>query len=108
MSLGLDESDSNKANFEVYRQHFESPFIQSTAEYYALESKTFLAENSVSSYMKKAEDRLREEEDRIERYLNSTTRKVVRSNIKQLACIRSSGVLCLAHVEVRREVDRRP
>ena len=39
VSLRLDESDSNKANFEVYRQHFESPFIQSTAECYTLEFK---------------------------------------------------------------------
>lgn len=78
VSLGLDETDSNKANFDVYRPHFEQPFIQSTSDYYALESKTFLAENSVSAYMKKAEGRLREEEDRVERYLNSVTRKVVR------------------------------
>lgn len=83
VSLGLDESDSNKANFEVYRQHFETPFINSTSEYYAIESKTFLSENSVSAYMKKAEDRLREEEDRIERYLNSTTRKGLMSKCEE-------------------------
>jgi cullin 1 len=107
VSLGLDETDSNKANFEVYRQHFETPFIQSTAEYYALESKSFLAENSVSAYMKKAEDRLREEEDRIERYLNSTTRKVVRSCLPtQSCCMTCTRSLGLAHVEMRGEIDR--
>jgi cullin 1 len=78
VSLGLDENEPNKANFDVYRQHFETPFIQATADYYATESRSFLAENSVSAYMKRAEDRLREEEDRIERYLSSTTRKIVR------------------------------
>ena len=95
VSLGLDESDSNKANFEVYRQHFETPFIQATAEYYALESKTFLSENSVSAYMKKAEDRLREEEDRIERYLNSTTRKVVSFSLLTVGCILLTGDVML-------------
>ena len=52
VSLCLDESDSNKANFDVYLEHFKSPFIQSTSKCYALESKTFLAENSVSLCMK--------------------------------------------------------
>jgi cullin 1 len=74
----LDEADTNKANFDVYKAHFEIPFIEATSEYYAVESRTFLAENSVSAYMKKAEDRLREEEDRVERYLSTTTRRTVR------------------------------
>ena len=86
VSLGLDENDSNKANFDVYKQHFETPFIDATAAYYEAESKTFLAENSVSAYMKKADERLREEEDRVERYLSSTTRKIV-SRIEQKCSI---------------------
>ena len=63
VSLGLDEQDSNKASLEVYKEHFESPFIAATEKYYKTESEAFLAENSVSDYLKRAEERLREEEE---------------------------------------------
>ncbi|THH28821.1 hypothetical protein EUX98_g5373 [Antrodiella citrinella] len=75
VSLGLDESDIMKVSHEVYREHFETPFLEGTEKYYRQESETFLAENSVPDYLKKAEERLREEEDRVERYLNTNTRK---------------------------------
>lgn len=75
VSLGLDESDTNKACLEVYKEHFETPFLDATEKYYKQESESFLAESSVSDYLKKAEDRLREEEDRVDRYLNTSTRK---------------------------------
>jgi len=61
----------------VYKEHFETPFITATEKYYKAESEAFLLQNSVSDYLKKAEERLREEEDRVERYLNSNTRKTV-------------------------------
>lgn len=77
VSLGLDESDTNKACLDVYREHLEKPFLSATDRYYRKESETFLAENSVAEYLKKAEDRLREEEDRIDRYLNHFTRKLL-------------------------------
>jgi cullin 1 len=69
VSLGLDESDSTKGNLDVYKQFFEAPFLSSTSEYYARESKQFLAENSVVEYMKKAEIRLEEEKERVDLYL---------------------------------------
>lgn len=75
VSLGLDEGDILKVSHEVYKEHFEQPFLEATEKYYREESKAFLAENSVPDYLKKAEERLREEEDRVERYLNTNTRK---------------------------------
>ncbi|PFH50426.1 hypothetical protein AMATHDRAFT_61141 [Amanita thiersii Skay4041] len=75
VSLGLDNTDPNKECLDIYKDHFETPFIVGTEQYYKKESETFLAENSVSDYLKKAEDRLREEEDRVERYLHTKTRK---------------------------------
>ncbi|KJA24077.1 hypothetical protein HYPSUDRAFT_39219 [Hypholoma sublateritium FD-334 SS-4] len=75
VSLGLDDTDTNKACLDVYKDHFELPFIEATEKYYKQESESFLASNSISDYLKKAEDRLREEEDRVERYLNTQTRK---------------------------------
>lgn len=60
---------------DVYKDHFESNFLTSTVSYYQRESRAFLAENSVSDYLKKAEERLKEEEDRVDRYLNTSSRK---------------------------------
>lgn len=53
VSLGLDENDSSKSTLEVYRIFFEAPFLESTMNYYRMESKQFVAENSVVEYMKK-------------------------------------------------------
>lgn len=54
VSLGLDESDSSKSTLDVYRKFFEKPFLEATTSYYQMESKQFVAENSVVEYMKKA------------------------------------------------------
>ncbi|KAG7447738.1 Cullin-domain-containing protein [Guyanagaster necrorhizus] len=75
VTLGFDNTYLNKECLEVYEEHFEAPFILATEQYYKKESESFLAENTVSDYLKKAEERLREEEDRVERYLHTKTRK---------------------------------
>ncbi|KAG6853139.1 hypothetical protein C0991_006619 [Blastosporella zonata] len=75
VSLGLDNADLNKECLDVYKDYFEGPFLEATEEYYKKESDSFLTANSVSDYLKKVEDRLREEEDRVERYLHNKTRK---------------------------------
>lgn len=69
VSLGLDESDSTKTTLDVYKEFFEKPFLNATAEYYKQESSRFLADNSVVDYMKKAEARLDEEKERVPLYL---------------------------------------
>lgn len=66
-------TDVDKPSLEVYRTYLEMPFLMATEEYYEREFKTFLAENSLSDYMKRVEKRLKEE-DRIDRYLNTATR----------------------------------
>ncbi|KAH0445930.1 hypothetical protein IEQ34_025239 [Dendrobium chrysotoxum] len=74
VSLGLDEQDSTRLNLEVYRAEFEGYFLTATELYYKAESAAFVVANSVVDYMKKAEARLKEEEDRIELYLHVNTR----------------------------------
>ncbi|PHH64141.1 hypothetical protein CDD80_1151 [Ophiocordyceps camponoti-rufipedis] len=70
VSLGLDEADPSKSTLDVYRYHFERPFLAATKEFYQAESKQFVAENSVIEYMKKADVRLAEEEERVSMYLH--------------------------------------
>ncbi|KAF5333224.1 hypothetical protein D9611_002822 [Ephemerocybe angulata] len=75
VSLGLDNADPNKECLDIYKEQFEAAFLSATEQYYKTESESFLAAHSVSDYLKKAEERLREEENRVERYLHNKTRK---------------------------------
>ncbi|KAK0553485.1 ubiquitin ligase (cullin) of SCF [Tilletia horrida] len=77
VSLGIDQSDNtnnNRVQLDLYRSAFEEPFIGASQTYYEQESRAFVAANTVVDYMKKAESRLKEEEDRIELYMNPSTR----------------------------------
>lgn len=70
VSLGLDEADPSKSTLDVYRYHFERPFLTATRDFYEAESKQFVAANTVVEYMKKAQARLSEEEERVSMYLH--------------------------------------
>ncbi|KAJ7069869.1 Cullin [Mycena amicta] len=105
VSLGLDEADPNKACLDVYKEHFEAPFIESTELYYKNESESFLAENSMSDYLKKAEERLREEEDRVERYLNTGTRKPLILKCEHVL-IREHSKLMWEHFQTLLDYDK--
>ena len=72
--LGTDESDLDKASLDNYKEHFEIPFLVATEAYYKHDSESLVAENPLSDYLKTVERRLKEEEDRVERYLHPTTR----------------------------------
>jgi len=80
---------------DVYREHFEGLFIQATGKHYKHESDAFLSENPLSDYLRRAEDCLKEEEDRVERYLNSCTRKPL--------VAKCEDVLIRGHAETMRE-----
>ncbi|KAJ7508747.1 Cullin [Mycena galericulata] len=81
VSLGLDAADPNKECLDVYKEQFEAPFLAATEAYYASEAEAFLnaggaqGSGNIPEYLKKAEARLREEEERVVRYLHAKTRK---------------------------------
>ncbi|CAG8670860.1 42473_t:CDS:10, partial [Gigaspora margarita] len=75
VALGLDDTDSTKPTLDIYKKHFEEPFIKASEIYYRTESEKYVSENSVTDYMKKAEARLAEEEDRVKLYLHQSTHK---------------------------------
>ncbi|KAJ6559972.1 Cullin [Mycena capillaripes] len=83
VSLGLDAADPNKECLDVYKEQFEAPFLAATETYYSAEAEAFLnaggagsgGSGNIPEYLKKAEGRLREEEERVVRYLHAKTRK---------------------------------
>ncbi|RIB03787.1 Cullin [Gigaspora rosea] len=75
VALGLDDTDSTKPTLDIYKKHFEEPFVKASEIYYRTESEKYVSENSVTDYMKKAEARLAEEEDRVKLYLHQSTHK---------------------------------
>ncbi|CED85187.1 Cullins [Phaffia rhodozyma] len=95
VSLGIDLNDKNRSNLDVYREHFEKPFIESTRAFYRAESEAFVGAHSVSDYLKKAEERLAEEEERVERLLHGDTRKIIINTCED--------VLIRTHAELMQE-----
>lgn len=93
VSLGLDEADPTKSTLEVYRFSFEKPFLEATKVFYENESKQFLADNSIVEYMKKAEVRLNEEDDRVKMYLHPDIAEALRKTCNTAMIANHSEVL---------------
>ncbi|KAL8867075.1 MAG: hypothetical protein Q9174_005897 [Haloplaca sp. 1 TL-2023] len=93
VSLGLDETDSTKSTLDVYRFHFEKPFLAATKTYYEKESSQFVAQNSVVEYMKKAELRLEEEKTRVGLYLHPDIMSPLMKNCLEVLVTNHSALL---------------
>eukprot|EP00455_Lapot_gusevi_P049191 TRINITY_DN692_c0_g1_i20.p1 TRINITY_DN692_c0_g1~~TRINITY_DN692_c0_g1_i20.p1 ORF type:complete len:693 (+),score=118.21 TRINITY_DN692_c0_g1_i20:75-2153(+) len=75
MLVEVSPDASRSQYYPVYQEDFEAEFLKTTEVFYKQESQEFLACNTVPDYLRKVESRLREEEQRADQYLHSSTKK---------------------------------
>ncbi|CAF4137248.1 unnamed protein product [Adineta steineri] len=96
VSAGFTEDERKDKKHQIsispllstYIEYFEKPFIKETKQYYILESNNFLEKNSINSYIKKASERLDQEEKRVRYYLHPTTLEKLLPKLVKILIIR--------------------
>jgi len=79
------EMGGSRNSLEVYMTDFEEMLLSTTADYYSRESAKWAEKDSFPEYMRKAEDRLNQEQERVRTYLhNSTEEKLLKVCDEQL------------------------
>lgn len=72
--MNLCSNPSDK--LEIYRANFEASYIDETETFYCVKAPEQLAINGVEKYMKYAETKLKEEEQRAQKYLEPNSASV--------------------------------
>lgn len=67
VNLSSDTEDKLK----IYRENFEKAYLEATKSFYKLKAPQYLQANGVQNYMKYADAKLKEEEARARRYLET-------------------------------------
>lgn len=76
--IGVRESYVNLCSnaedrLEIYREHFEAAYFKATSSFYSIKSSYQQQTNGVQSFLKYADSKIREEEIRAKRYLESSS-----------------------------------
>ena len=89
---------------DVYQRDFEAHFLASSATFYQAESQEYISQNSAADYMKKADQRLQEEVERVAHYLDPGTepkikevaeRELIAAHMRTIAEMEHSGVVAM-------------
>lgn len=75
VTIGVDEANPKRVNLSVYNSSFQDPFLARTRQFYERESNEFLATNPVTAYLKHAQLRLSDEQERVGLYLHQNSEK---------------------------------
>ncbi|XP_043240835.1 cullin-5-like [Amphibalanus amphitrite] len=81
---------STEDRLESYRQHFETVYVECLTRYYQSHAAEFLADNGVHDFMRYADSKLKEEEERGLKYLETSgdSLKKIRDQCVQLLVTR--------------------
>lgn len=87
--IGVRESYVNLCSnsddkMQIYRDNFEAAYVQATENFYRLKAPQYLQANGVHAYMRYADQKLREEEARAQRYLEAVSNSVIQCCVKVL------------------------
>ncbi|KAJ0692919.1 putative cullin protein, neddylation [Helianthus annuus] len=86
----------------VYQVDFERPFLEASGDFYRIESREFIEICDCGDYLRKAERRLNEEIDRVERYLsprsevkitNVVEKEMIANHLTRLVHMEDSGLV---------------
>ena len=89
---------------DVYAKDFEAAFLQSSATFYQAESNEYISQNSAADYLRKVEQRLLEEKERVAHYLDKSTeprirevaeRELIAKHMRTIAEMEHSGVVAM-------------
>eukprot|EP01105_Mastigella_eilhardi_P005281 TRINITY_DN17023_c0_g1_i1.p1 TRINITY_DN17023_c0_g1~~TRINITY_DN17023_c0_g1_i1.p1 ORF type:complete len:782 (+),score=286.86 TRINITY_DN17023_c0_g1_i1:152-2347(+) len=98
--MGLNKDNPKQPTLDVYKEHFEVPFLHATEIYYTGESAKILQESGVPFYMRKVESRLKEEEDRVARYLHPSSKDLLISKLEHVCIANHKDALHSKFVEL--------
>lgn len=62
---------NSEDKLQIYRENFEKAYIEATEAFYRTKAPQYLEANGVQNYMRYADQKLREEEQRAQKYLES-------------------------------------
>ncbi|GFR47201.1 hypothetical protein Agub_g8881, partial [Astrephomene gubernaculifera] len=88
----------------VYVEDFEKPFLASAADFYKKEAQDFITSSDCPEYLRKAEQRLQEEQERCGAYLDPSTEpkitrvvetELLRNQMTALLEMENSGLIAL-------------
>ncbi len=71
LSVAVNLSSDADDKLKIYRENFEKAYLHATESFYKAKAPEHLADNGVQNYMKYADVKLKEEEQRASRYLET-------------------------------------
>eukprot|EP00300_Choanocystis_sp_HF-7_P014298 c18639_g1_i1.p1 GENE.c18639_g1_i1~~c18639_g1_i1.p1 ORF type:complete len:762 (-),score=158.08 c18639_g1_i1:96-2345(-) len=69
--------------WSVYTDDFETHFLRQSADFYKYEAQKYISSSTCSDYLRMVNDRLGEEEARVEQYLDKSTLDKIRATVER-------------------------